>query len=157
MAIHYLASPTGANSLKENYVRLVISLVVLLCASDVTACKLAPSAYDLTAFLAKSKDAAVVFAGRVESVTPAGNGKLQMITIEAGRWWRGLPRERVVVIGSSGNMAGTDCAGVFDFIARVGSTVLIVGTEESGKIYPSGLLSREENLAKLPQALEQLR
>ena len=137
--------------------KLIISLIALLCAPDVTACKLASSAYDLKAFFSESKDDAVAFAGRVESVTPSENGKLQRITIVAGRWWRGHPRERVVVIGSSGTMSGTDCEGVFDFTTRVGSTVLIIGKERSGEIYPSGLLSREENMVKLPQALEQLR
>lgn len=134
--------------------KLIIPLLALLYASDLTACRLGPPAYDLRTSFTESKDAAVAFRGRVESVTPSENGELKRITIEAGRWWKGRPRERVVVIGSSGTMAGTDCEGVFDFTARVGSTVLIVGEERSGEIYPSGLLSRQENIAKLPQALE---
>jgi hypothetical protein len=144
--------------MKRTLMKLIIPVLALLYGSEVMACKLAPAAYDLKAFLAKAAtNGEVVFAGRVISVTTSEDGKVHRMTLKTQRWWRGRPREEVVVLGRTGTMPGTDCQGVFDFRARVDSTVLIVGEERGAEVYASGPLSREINIEQLPQELRESR
>ncbi|MGF6182624.1 hypothetical protein ABIB42_003659 [Massilia sp. UYP32] len=137
--------------------KFIILVLALLYGSEVMACSLDPRVYDLKAFLAKSKNGDVVFTGRVVSVTTSEDGKAHRITVKAERWWRGHPRENVVVLGRTGTMLGTSCEGVFDFSPPVDSTVLIVGEERGAEIHALLPISGKIDTEQLPQELKDSR
>ena len=133
----------------------MIAVFALLAGAQASACKLAPEAYDLNALLAGAKSGDVVFAGRVMSVATSEDGKAHRMTLKVEKWWKGQPREEVVVLAKTGTMPGTSCQGAFDFSSRVDATVLIVGEERGAEVHASGPLSREIDMKHLPQALRQ--
>lgn len=137
----------------------------LLCIASITflpnvafACKLGAEATDLGSFLEAKNDSQVVFLGKVtlvQELPRTASETNRNITIQTSKWWRGAPQGVVQVFGAEGTMAGTDCAGLFDFSARVGEQWLVVGTWWNGQIHPSGLLSvRLEKSGKLPAEIK---
>jgi len=122
------------------------------------ACKLGAEATDLEAFLGAKNDSQVIFLGKVTLVQELPRTASEInrdITIETSKWWRGAPQGVVRVFGAEGTMAETDCAGLFDFFARVGEQWLVVGTWWNGQIHPSGLLSvRLKKNGKLPAKIK---
>ncbi|MBV8634163.1 MAG: hypothetical protein JO002_06710 [Burkholderiaceae bacterium] len=121
------------------------------------ACKLSAEATDLTAFLMAKNESQVVFLGKVKSVQAlprTSNETNQDITFEASKWWRGTPQNLVLALGAEDTMAGTDCAGIFDFSAQEGEQWLVVGTWWNGKINPSGLLSMRLQNGNLPAEIK---
>ena len=124
---------------------LLISTALVLCARA-QACKLAPEAYDLSAYISSDQPNKVVFQAEVESATmdaEAKDGaKVQIIRFKPSRWWLGQARENVGARGMKGSAAGTSCAGMFDFTVKTGEVWLIAGYQKNGVIYPSSHLSR---------------
>jgi len=121
------------------------------------ACKLSAEVTDLTAFLEAKKESQVVFLGKVKSIQAlprTSNETVTDITFEASKWWRGTPQDFVLALGAAGTMAGTDCAGIFDFSAQEGEQWLVVGTWWNGKIHPSGLLSVRLQNGNLPAEIK---
>ena len=140
-------------------VAVFLSIVVLACTAlllggQAHACKLAPDAYDLSAFISSDRPNKVVFQGEVESVTtdaPNKDGeKVQIIHFKLNRWWVGRAREKVSAHGVMGRARGTSCAGEFDFTVKNREVWLIAGYEENGIIYPSPQLSRILTNGRLP-------
>ena len=133
----------------------VLFLLAMLHGPEAVACKVAPTVYDLQAYLAAPVQNSVVFTGHVTAVEMNDQGKEQRIAVETDKWWMGAPQKNVVVFGSVGTMRGTDCEGTFDFHTRAGATVLIVAHPNHGKLH-AWPLSRELDDGKLPPELARL-
>jgi len=117
------------------------------------ACKLAPSSYDLDAFLVQNGKDAVVFRAQVMSAQFENPGDRQHIAFRTAQWWRGRPRAEVKAQGQRHSMPGTSCEGQFDFIVEPGSEWLIIGEERNGVVFPSALLSVRLNGQVIPALL----
>lgn len=159
IAARFQCSMTRRKILMKKNLLLLLSLVILgstalvLC-SQARACKLAPKAYDLSAYLSSDQPNKVVFQAEVESVTmdanAKNNSKIQIIRFKPSRWWLGQARQKVIARGVTGSVPGTSCAEMFDFTVKTREVWLIAGYEENGVIYPSPHLSRLLPNGRLP-------
>jgi hypothetical protein len=124
-------------------VALLAALGVLQSATATA--KLAPTAYDLSAFLAAEEPNQVVFVGRVVASDPFDAGasflSAQRLTFAVSKWWRGKPRPSVVALGRVERPRGTTVDGAFDFSAQVGEEWFIAGYETAAEVVPSRYLS----------------
>jgi len=132
----------------------ILGSTILVPCSPAQACKLAPEAYDLSAYLSSSQPNKVVFQAEVESATMGAKtkdgGNVQIIRLKPSRWWFGQAREHVSARGLKGSAPGSSCAGMFDFMVEAREVWLIAGYEENGVIYPSPHLSRPLPNGRLP-------
>lgn len=110
--------------------KYLISLCIALASSGAMAGKVVTSPDDLARTLGDPSPHRVVFTGRVTAVDTTVDPAAPRITLQTAQWWRGTPRPTVVVLGAFQAAPGTSCEGVFDFTARVGATMLIIGEEE---------------------------
>lgn len=120
--------------------------VLYAVTSCATACSLAPSAYDLGAFLKERDPTQVVALAKVvavEDLTPRPRMvSEQNVQLEVLRLWRGNLQSPVVASIGIAEPSGTSCDGIGNLRMELRQTWLLVGNNERGVLRPSALKSK---------------
>lgn len=110
------------------------------------ACSLAPSAYDLEAFLKQRDSLQVVILARVvavENLSPRPQMlSEQKVEFEVLRSWRGGNQSTIVTTIEVGEPSDISCSGIGNFHVELRQTWLLVGSYDNTGFHPSALKSK---------------